>query len=195
MIPVFIYGGLAGAVAFILAFNFLPELQAGLKASYLWGASAGVLAVAIVATIISPGYRLFPMINGGIPLWIITALYLIIDLATIPQNNSGGHITHLAGVFMGLLFIIFYRRGYDWSRWMNKFFETINNLFNPDRPRKGKEIKKQLFYKTSSQPYTKSSNLTQERVDEILDKIIQKGYNFLTEEEKELLEQASKENL
>jgi hypothetical protein len=32
-------------------------------------------------------------------------------------------------------------------------------------------------------------------VDEILDKINQKGYNSLTEEEKELLKRASKEEL
>src|ERR1043165_908964 len=41
LIPVFIYGGLAGALAFILAFNFLPGLKAGLSESYLSGASAG----------------------------------------------------------------------------------------------------------------------------------------------------------
>lgn len=191
--PVFIYGGLAGGIAFILAYNFLPGLQAGLNVSYLLGSSAGVMAVAIVTTVISPGYRIFPMLNGGIPLWIITALFLIIDLATIPTNNPGGHIAHLGGAFMGLLFMFFLRRGYDMSRWMSNFFESINNLFDPEKPWKGKEIKKHLFYKTSSQPFTKNNKITQDRVDEILDKINQKGYDYLTDEEKEMLERASKE--
>ena len=81
------------------------------------------------------------------------------------------------------------------SRWMTIFFESINNLFDPEKPRKGKEIRKHLFYKSSSQPFTKNNKITQDRVDEILDKINQKGYDYLTDEEKEMLERASKENL
>ena len=195
LVPVFIYGGLAGAVAFALAYNLLPSLQAGVNVTTLLGSSASVIAVAVVTTLLSPDYRIFPMLNGGIPLWIITILYLIIDLATIPVNNPGGHIAHLGGAIIGVLFMFFLRQGYDGSQWMSNFFEGVNNLFNPDKPRKGKEIKKRLFYKTSSQPFTKTSNFAQERVDEILDKINQKGYDFLTEEEKEILKQASKEDL
>jgi len=37
--------------------------------------------------------------------------------------------------------------------------------------------------------------VTQQRIDEILDKINQKGYHFLTDEEKELLKRASEEDL
>jgi membrane associated rhomboid family serine protease len=96
------------------------------------GASAGVMAVAVATTAVAPRYRIFPMLNGGIPLWILTSLYLIIDLATIPYSNPGGHIAHLAGGFMGFLFILLLRRGYDWSEWMNNLFDWINNLFNQE---------------------------------------------------------------
>lgn len=195
LVPVFIYGGLAGAVAFVVAYNFLPGLKAGVGVSTLLGASAGVMAVAIVATIISPGYRIFPMLHGGIPLWIITVLFLIIDLATIPVNNPGGHIAHLAGAFTGFLFMYFLRRDYDWSEWMNNFFDWVSNLFNPDRPKKDKQIKDELFYKSSSRPYKKISHVTQQRIDEILDKINQEGYNSLTDDEKEMLKRASKEDI
>jgi membrane associated rhomboid family serine protease len=196
IIPVFIYGALAGALAFMLSYNFLPGLKPQLPVQTALGASAGVMAVAMVTTITAPGYRIFPLLNGGIPLWVLTALYLIIDLATIPYNNPGGHIAHLAGAFMGFLFMFFLRRGYDWSNWMNRFFGWVNDLFNPDKPKKGKKtLKQELFYKTSAKPYKKTPNLTQQRVDEILDKINQKGYGFLTDEEKELLKRASEEEL
>jgi membrane associated rhomboid family serine protease len=195
LIPVFLYGGLAGAASFLLSFNFLPGLKAGLAASSLLGASAGVMAVAIVTTMLAPGYRILPMIYGGIPLWVITVLFLIIDLATIPVNNAGGHIAHLAGALAGFLFIVSLRRGYDWSNWMNNFFNWVNDLFNPDKPKRGKRVKDQLFYKSSSPPYKKTPHITQQRIDEILDKINQKGYKSLTEEEKEMLKQASKEDI
>ena len=131
------------------------------------------------------------MIRGGIPLWVLTMIYIIIDMVTIPFSNPGGHIAHLAGAFTGFLFIFFYRKGYDWSNWMNNLFDWIGNLFNPDRPKKGKLVKEELFYRSSSTPYKKTSNISQQRIDEILDKINQKGYGSLTSEEKELLKQAS----
>jgi hypothetical protein len=125
----------------------------------------------------------------------VTAIYVIIDLATIPDSNAGGHIAHLAGALTGFLFIYSYQKGYDWGGWMNNFFDWVNNLFNPDKPRKNKTIKQELFYKSTARPYKKTPNVTAQRVDEILDKINQKGYQSLTEEEKELLKRASKEDL
>jgi hypothetical protein len=87
------------------------------------------------------------------------------------------------------------RKGYDWSNWMNNAYDWVNNLFNPEKPKKGKRIKTELFYKSSTKPYSKTSNITQQRIDDLLDKINQKGYNSLTDDEKELLKRASKEDL
>jgi membrane associated rhomboid family serine protease len=195
IIPVFIYGALGGAIAFILAYNLLPSLHAQIPFANAMGASAGVMAVAIATTMVSPGYRIFPMIGGGIPLWVLTAFFIISDLATISFSDTGYLIAHIAGAIAGFLFIFFLRKGFDGSKWMNNFFDWVNNLFNPDKPKKGKNIKEELFYKSSATPYKKTPNLTQQRVDAILDKINQHGYNYLTNEEKDLLKRASDEEL
>lgn len=194
VIPIFIYGALAGAIAFIAAYNLIPGLRPSLPEAEALGASAGVMAIAIGTTVLAPDYRIFPMINGGIPLWVLTLVFAIIDLATIPYDNPGGHIAHLAGAGMGFLFMSQMQRGRDWSDWMNNFWDWVTNLFNPDKPAKGKVIKSDLFYKATVPPYKKSSSLTQQKVDEILEKIHQKGYNSLSEEEKEILKRASKED-
>jgi len=195
IIPVYLYGALAGAMAFIIAFNFLPALVGQLPTATALGASAGVMAVAVATTMVAPNYRIFPMLNGGIPLWLITTIYVIIDLATIPGNNPGGHIAHLAGAFTGFLFMVFFKRGYDWSEWMNNVWDWFDNLFDPDKGRKPHQFKDELFYKTNTRPYKKTPNVTEQRIDEILDKINQRGYNSLTEEEKELLKRASQEDI
>lgn len=195
LVPLYIYGGFAGAVAYALAFNFIPALKVGLENSYAVGASAAVMAIAIGTTVMAPGYRIFPMLNGGIPLWVITIIYLIIDIATIPYNNAGGHIAHLGGAAMGYFFVTALKRGQDWGEWMNNFFDWVNNLFNPDRPRKGVSPKTTLYYNSKVQPYRKANIITQQRIDEILDKISQKGYNSLTDDEKEMLKRASQEDL
>lgn len=195
LIPVFFYGALAGALAFLVSYNLLPPLKEGIAFAKAIGASAGVMAIAIATTVLSPGYRIFPMINGGIPLWVITMIFVIIDLATIPYNNPGGHIAHLAGAGMGLLFIFQLRKGRDWGAWMNNFFDWTNNLFNPAKPQKGTSPKTQLYYKSNVQPYKKTTHLTQQKVDELLEKIHQKGYSSLSDDEKEVLKRASKEDL
>ena len=193
LIPVFIYGGLAGGIAFLLSYNLIPAFRD--ISGFALGASAGIMAIAISTTMIAPNFRIFPLLNGGIPLWVLTALFLIIDLATIPGANSGGHIAHLAGGLAGFVFISALRKGYDGSEWMNAVYDWASNLFNPDRPSPNQKVKHQLFYKSKTQPFTRKPNLTQQKVDEILDKINQKGYSHLTEEEKELLKRASKEDL
>lgn len=195
LVPLYIYGGLAGALAYALAFNFIMPLQASLGNSYAVGASAAVMSIAIATTTLAPGYRIFPMLNGGIPLWVITIIFLIIDLATIPIDNPGGHIAHLAGAAMGYVFVMALQRGKDWGAWMNNFIDWVNDLFNPDKPKKGVSPKTTLYYNSKVQPYKKANILTQQRVDEILDKISQKGYGSLTDDEKEMLKRASHEDL
>lgn len=193
--PLFFYGALAGALVFALSYNFIPTLRDALPDVKALGASAGVMAIAIGTTVLAPGYRIFPMINGGIPLWIVTLIFVVIDLATIPYNNPGGHLAHLAGAGMGLLFVHQLRRGRDLGGWMTDFFDWTNNLFNPAKPVRGQSPKTQLYYKSTVQPFKKTTHLTQQKVDEILEKIHQKGYQSLSEDEKEALKRASKEDL
>ena len=191
IIPVFIYGAFGGALAFLLAYSFIPALNE--QSANMVGASAGIMAIVVATTVMAPGYRIFPMINGGIPLWVLTVIYLIMDLAFIPIDNTGGHISHLAGGLTGFLFVISMRNNFDWSIGINRFFDWVSNLFNPDKP--SKKTKEQLFYKSKRKPYTKTPNLSQQRVDEILDKINMHGFNSLTAEEKEILRKASNEDL
>jgi membrane associated rhomboid family serine protease len=195
IIPVFLYGGLAGGIFFLLSYNIFPKLVVVSDLATLQGASAGVMAIAVATTMLAPDYRIFPMLNGGIPLWVLTIIFVIVDFATIPGNNTGGHIAHIGGGAMGFLFIYQMRRGNDWSAWMNTFFDWVGNLFNPDKPRKSPAAKQKYFYKVGkTSPYKKVPNVTQKRIDEILDKINQKGYRFLTDEEKEILKRASEDD-
>ena len=107
IVPIFIYGGLAGGIAFMLAYNFIPSLHTQLPYASAIGASSGVMALAIATTMVSPKYKIFPMIGGGIPLWALTALYVISDLATVSISDTGNLVAHLAGALAGFLFIVF----------------------------------------------------------------------------------------
>jgi len=195
LIPVFVYGSVGAGILFALCYNLVPQLVPMNQAVTLIGASAGIMAIAVAATSLAPDYRIFPMINGGIPLWILTVLYFAIYIARIAGGNlSTGHFAHLAGAAVGFLFVYQLRRGNDWSNWMNNFFDWISNLFNPDRQSWKKTAKTELHYNSrGTQPYKKIPNITQKRIDEILDKINQQGYRFLTDEEKDILKRAAED--
>jgi membrane associated rhomboid family serine protease len=192
--PIYIYGGVAAAVCFILCFNFIPALHLQRSTAILAGANPSIMAVAVATTTVAPNYRLFPMINGGIPLWILSVVYLLINFSSIHAGDSGAYISDLAGAGMGFFFIYQGRRGHDWSLWMNNFFDWCHDLFNPNRKRQPRSAKDEFYYKVSgTQPFKRIPNVTQQRIDEILDKINQQGYRFLTDEEKEILKRAADE--
>jgi membrane associated rhomboid family serine protease len=194
LIPLYLYGGFAGAVLYLLAFACIPGLKEQASTVVLVGASPAVIAVAVAATTVAPDYRIFPMINGGIPLWILSMIFLLINFSSIKRGDSSAYICDLAGGGAGFLFIYLMRRGYDGSIWMNEFFDWCNNLFNPDKKKKTRSPKDEFYYRVSgTQPFKKIPNVTQQRIDEILDKINQQGYRFLTDEEKEILKRAADE--
>jgi membrane associated rhomboid family serine protease len=191
--PIYLYGGVTGAFFYILSYHIFPQLQPALPIAAFWGANAAVMAVAVATTTLTPDYRIFPMINGGIPLWVLTLVYVVIDIASIPVGDPGKYIAHLSGGAIGYLFVYQMRKGNDWSNWMNNFFDWFTHLFEPNKDSRKRSIKDQLFYKMreDSQPYTKTPNVTQERIDKILDKINQQGYHMLTDDEKDILRRAA----
>jgi membrane associated rhomboid family serine protease len=194
LIPIYLYGGIAAAACFLLCYGLIPRLQVQAGTAQLIGANAAVMAVAIATTTVAPDYRIFPMINGGVPLWILTVLFLLINFSTIPHDDTGAYIADLSGAAAGFFFIYRLRRGHDGSIWMNQFFDWAGDLFNPDKKKKGRSPKDEFYYKVSgTQPFKKIPNVTQQRIDEILDKINQQGYRFLTDEEKEILKRAADE--
>lgn len=194
LFPVYLYGGFAGAVFFIVASYLIPSNKAFIDNAWILGANPAVMAVAAAATMISPDYRFFSHIRGGIPVWILTVIYIAIDLAGVAQQPGAHPVSHIGGALAGFLFVLLLRNGKDGSIWMNALYNWFINLFNPDKKKDAGSIKERIFYKTGNRsPYSKTSNVTEQRIDEILDKISQKGYSYLTKEEKDILKRASEE--
>lgn len=196
IIPVYIYGGLAGALFFILSYYVIPPLKPAVGSAAIMGSNAATMAVATAATMLAPGYRFFRNLGGGIPIWVLLLVYILIDYAGIATMGAAFSLSHLGGAIAGFLFIYLLNRNIDGSIWMNKIYTLMANLFSPSKKQGKNPIREKVFYNTGNRaPYKKSINLTQNRVDEILDKINQKGYAHLSEEEKNILKRASEEDL
>lgn len=184
LFPIYLYGGLAGALVYISSlfiFNTVPQ-------SYT-GSNAAVLAIAAATITLAPQYRFLRQLNGGFPIWILGAIFILLDIST--HIYSTPHLlAHIAGALSGFLFIKLLQGGTDAGAWINNAYDFLNNLFSPD-----KNANKQQYYKQNMAPFIKKPNATQQRLDMVLDKINKSGITSLSKEEKEFLEKASKENL
>jgi membrane associated rhomboid family serine protease len=195
IIPIYLYGGLVGGLFYIAAYYAIPSLQNNMPAATFMGANASVMAIAIATTALKPDYKFFPLIMGGIPLWAIALIFVTVDMVAIPPTDFGRYIAHLAGAATGFIFIYQLRRGKDGSVAVNRFFDWCSNLFSPHKPTKRTPATEDFFYKVKgTRPYQRTPNITQKRIDDILDKINQEGYHLLTDEEKDILRRTSEED-
>lgn len=199
---VFLYfcGGLMGSILFFLTANVLPYGANGTKMAL--GASAGIMSIVVAAGTIAPDYSFRLLFIGDVKLKFIVLALLIIDLISITSNsNTGGHFAHLGGAIFGFIFVRLLQEGHDLSIPFNRMTEYIQNLFSFNRaskrmnnPLKVIHRKTQTKPKNTADRETKGGNSLdyQTQLDQILDKIKQKGYDSLSDGEKEFLFQASK---
>jgi hypothetical protein len=95
------------------------------------------------------------------------------------------------GALTGFVYMMLLKNGKQPGMWVYNMFDKLSNMAEPNADRiREKNSKKR---NEALNAYTSKQN-NQKRIDEILDKINQKGYDSLTKEEKEILMKASKDN-
>lgn len=184
-VMLYIYGGIAGALLYILAYNIFPYFAASAGSAYLIGASASVIAIVIATAMRAPDYQMNLLFFGGVSLKWIAAVTILIDFLSIDSTNAGGHIAHLGGAFAGFIFCILYGKGIDITKPINQTIDRIvawrqklefNHKLNFKKPKA----------KTKKQP-DKMNDEDIAKMDIILEKIKRSGYSSLTSEEKKKL--------
>ncbi len=189
IIPLYSFSALTAGIAFLLATNL--AFAGNTSGIFFNGAASAVMGLAVGAATLSPGYRIFPMVGGGIPLWVITAVYAVLQVSAVGRQPIM-LVPMLAAALTGFVFIKRVMDGKDPGAWLNQFFDWSANLFTPGK-KSTAHIKQASFYQRGTkEPFVKKPNITQQRVDALLDKINQEGYDRLTAEEKAFLKQASK---
>ena len=169
LLNVFFNGILFGGIIYIISYNLFPVFT-GISSKMI-GSSAGVMAILFYITSYNPNHTIrFFFLN--IKLLYIAIFLLLMDIIQIPVENSGGHIAHLGGALIGFLMFRSFK-GID-------FVDIYTNL---STKKNNKKIKRN---KTFS-----GSNFDQKKIDSILDKISESGYESLTKEEKNYLFKAS----
>ncbi|MGF7231867.1 rhomboid family intramembrane serine protease [Arachidicoccus sp.] len=191
IIPIYLYGGVIGGIIFLLLSSFLPSSANHLN--YLIGATIPVIAIATAAVTLAPKYRIFPMLAGGVPLWILYLIYILINFSSATNAGLAFAFTIVVSALVGFFVIYQLKRGNDYCEWMYNLMYKIDSLFNPHKKFRSKPATEKFFYKTSRAPFKTEERITQEHVDELLDKISKKGYSSLSKTEREFLKRAGRE--
>ncbi|MDR0227711.1 MAG: rhomboid family intramembrane serine protease [Flavobacteriaceae bacterium] len=183
-LTVYLFGAIGGAIFFVLSSFVLPVGHT------LVGASAAVMAPMIGLAYYSPNMEIRLALIGRVKMWHIAICIVIIDLFQLSSANVGGHIAHLGGALMGIIYVVQLKKGND----LSCIFDSLVNL-----SRKSKSTSFKKVYVNKEKEDKRAGHLNndekdrQKQIDAILDKISKSGYDSLTAAEKEFLFKVGKE--
>ena len=175
ILPLYLYGGLAGALFIMLSGVILYPGEIGLA----YGASAAVMAIVITSALVAPDYIINLILIGPVRLKYIVLVVVLMDVLALGNDvNTGGHMAHIGGLIMGYIYFSLLKNGVS----------IIPNINLAKKKERGRVVN------LSSYNQKKKDKIQQKRkvsVDLILDKIKKEGIESLSEEEKETLYRAS----
>lgn len=204
----FTLGGVAGALMFVLLGQLLPETAgSSLSQAPLIGASASVMALAVGATLMKPNEPISLFLLGTIRLKYLTIIMIGLDLLGLNPTKGGVMLAHLGGALYGVLVRatsnshLFGGLEFRFQRFFKRVGaifmglaylvgkSTRTHTFNQNPQTKYKRAKKETINRTIDvdQAYRDRMKEEERRLDSILDKVKQSGYDSLSREEKKIL--------
>jgi len=190
LVAVYVLGFLAGGIAFLLVYNFIPFYKLNIPGGGMVGASAAVNAVVVACATLVPNYTFYLLFLGPVRIKYIAAFFIVLSFIGSVGTNAGGNIAHLGGALIGFLYIRQLQAGVNWGGWITAFLDWVKSIFKTDPKVKVSYRSERKRKKESRKP--SSERISQDEIDAILDKISAGGYESLTREEKEKLFNASK---
>jgi membrane associated rhomboid family serine protease len=181
LLSVYLLGGLAGALIYVVAFNISPAFES--VRGLMLGASASVFAILVAVAAYDPNREIHLFFIGRFPLKYIAIFYVVLSIISISTDNPGGNLAHVGGAAWGWFYIFQLRRGKDWGAGLVKLIDKVPDLFKSENHMK-------VTYKKPPRDdyeYNRQQNIRQDEINRILDKIAKSGYESLTKKEKEIL--------
>lgn len=176
----YLLGGIAGGLLFIGISLFMQ----GGEHFILFGASAATTAVVVGIAAFTPESMVYPF---GIPVklkWFALISFLLSSLLEL-SANTGGKVSHIGGALLGFWYGTQLRLG-------KRPLESMMHWFAPRRERRSRSKLRvehvQRQRGVSDELYNQNKAVIRRRIDEILDKISRSGYDSLSREEREFLQ-------
>ncbi|MEH0158218.1 rhomboid family intramembrane serine protease [Limibacter armeniacum] len=187
LVVLYILGGLVGGLLYLTMYNLVPYFISRQPVGMI-GASACAYAIVVGAATLSPDYRMNLLFFGPVKIKYIAAVTIFISLIGTSGANAGGNLAHLGGALIGFVYIKALKAGTDLGKPVSAVLDFFSNIGKPSSSLKVTYRKNSGSKKGKG---AKDGEPDQEIVDAILDKISEKGYENLTQEEKQILFKAS----
>ncbi len=168
----YLIGGLVGAVVFAGTY-YLPAFQNARHTAFLISSTPSVLAVLTAAVYTLPNMEYKLLLLGKVKLKYIALIIFVFDILAIKSGQEGLYAAHIGGALGGFVYLYLKNRFAGQAVAYKPKMKVRKNI-KPKRPLTDREFNEQRA-------------VNQKRIDEILDKISQYGYDKLTKEEKEFL--------
>ena len=181
----YLFGGICGGILELVANNLFPALQ-GTNVVIL-GASGSIMAIFTALAFYQPNLQVQLFGIFPIRIYFLALFFLFKDLINIGTDDQIAHFAHLGGALFGLLSIQKMHSSKNILTRLEGFFNRIKGLFTAKKQTKNTRTR----FKTDEE-FNVEKRQKQERMDEILDKISQSGYDSLTKAEKDFLFNQSK---
>jgi membrane associated rhomboid family serine protease len=186
----YIIGGVAGACLFVLG-NQLVELSGSLPSQApLIGASAAVMSLAMAVTVLRPNEPVSLFLFGTIRLKYLALIMIGLDLLGLSPERDGVMLAHLGGALYGIAVGLTSRRGINLTGWFERLvFRFSTRKRRPKMKVTYRRSQKETTHRTADgdQAYRDRVKQEENRLDSILDKVKQSGYDSLSKEEKKQL--------
>lgn len=192
VIPLFVYGLLGGGAACLLS-QLLPSpaFAAGGPLPIM-GAGAGVMAMAAAAVTFAPSYRVYIGEHFSIPIMLVFAIYLGLNFASYAYSVPM-MVLFAGGLLTGSVYGLLMKRGYRPGAWVYRLGDRLSSAATPPPVRGRSDGRRSKVLQGANRSSRGPVKTQQQRVDDILEKIHQRGYSSLSQEEKDVLLRASQE--
>jgi membrane associated rhomboid family serine protease len=191
VIPLFAYSIITGGIFYLVAQLLPGEWGKIPHVVGLLGPRAALMAMAAAAITLTPKYRFYLTETFSIPIMVAAGIF-----AALMILGSGFYLPIIillaAGAGTGYGYIKLLQAGYRPGEWMYIFKKKVESLVTPDE-NAVQNRRNRSRYGNFNKQYEPKQGITQKRIDDILDKINQKGYNSLSAEEKDTLMKAGKQ--
>lgn len=175
------------------------------------GASGAIYGILVAFGYLFPNRNIY--IYGLIPLKAkyLVIIYMLIELFSVAGGSNSGiaHAAHLGGGVVGLIYLLIFYKGSPMKFFNNPGFKdkfssytsSAKRTFSPPVFSNGANQKKENLTEAKyrdleltdfKKEIENQEKLAQDKIDAILDKLSEGGYQSLSEEEKKVLFQESK---
>ncbi len=182
ILAVYLLASLGGALVSAAAYGI-----AGSGEVVIHGASAAVLGVIAMVAAMYPWRRIGLLFIGPVRLLHLLLIFLALDVV-FGLGRGTAVLAHLGGAATGFAFVYLERRGVKLSAWAGWLIRRPPGV----RPVRGggRRLERLERWLATRRPQPKQPEAS---VDSILDKISDHGIDSLTDEEREVLERASRD--